>query len=638
MATIGGTPGRRDTALGAGASGGALKRALPRVRRFGGRLYAVLLAILVPLAIVAPLVSAWEDYQRNRNPVWLPVGINIWQSPTGVGVEAPLSQEARASDLRPGDRILAIDGRAVPPSDPASAVRPWLNAKQEGETVRLTVQTGRSPPRDVSLTKRDRHRTEPFEAVGVSWTVAITLPVLGGLLPSLFLVPAALLLLRRRGELVPGLLAVALLLISATTWADVFWRMLGLPLLGARLGSLAWSSLLAAMLLFPSGHLEPRWTRWLAGAIAIWAILDVSFELPGAVVQWTTLLLMGGALFALATRYRRLPQGVERQQLRWAFLGFAFGASCFLAVTVLRSVWEANIHHLSVTIWLNLLVPLIGAAGACIFVSGLIVSLLRYRLYDVDAAISRSAAVAVVTLTLAAVYAGSSELLENSMEARWGRDAGAWPGAMGAALAVLLFVPLNNRIQAWAERRFRKGLASLQRDLPDCVNDLRETARLGELLDEVLERVTDGVRASRGALVICGKLAAAREVGVAEVQRWQDEHRPDETADTLDCAPADALFPMRVKLRVRHGREEPIGWILLGPRPDGSFYGKDEREALAEITDPVARAVQIALRREAREEEALERYRQQNARLDALERKLSEALTRRAETGRPLSS
>lgn len=576
-----------------------------RLRSFGNRLYAALLVILVPLAIVAPLVGAWEDYQRNRSPAWLPIGIEIWQSPSGVGVQTPLSREARASGLRAGDRILAIDGRAVPPSDPASAVRPWLKAKGEAEPVRLTVQTGRGAPREVSLTKRTRHITEPFEAAGVSWTVAITLPVLAGLLPSLFLVPAALLLLRRRGELVPGLLAVALLLISASTWGDVFWRVLGLPLLGARLSSLGWSFLLLAMLLFPRGRLEPRWTRWIAGAMLIWAVLDVSVELPGAVVQWVTLLLMGAALVALATRYRRLESGMERQQLRWAFLGFVFGACCFFAVTVLRSAGGADTQHLSVTIWLNLLVPLIGSAGACIFVGGLIVSLLRYRLYDVDAAISRSAAVAVVTLALAAVYAASSELLENGMEARWGRDAGAWPGAFGAALAVLLFVPLNNRIQAWAERHFRKGLASLQRDLPECVSDMRETARTDELLHEVLARLTDGVRASRGAVLIGGRPAAASEIGGAEVRRWQDENPLDLGAVSLDCVPSDGLFPLRMKLRVKHGREEdPIGWILLGPRPDGSLHGKDERETLAELADPIARAVQIVLTREAQEAEA----------------------------------
>jgi hypothetical protein len=56
-------------------------------------------------------------------------------------------------------------------------------------------------------------------------------------------------------------------------------------------------------------------------------------------------------------------------------------------------------------------------------------------------------------------------------------------------------------------------------------------------------------------------------------------------------------FPVRVPLRVEYQRME-IGALLVGPRPDGSAPGKDEREALAEIADPIARAVRIVRRRE----------------------------------------
>jgi hypothetical protein len=77
----------------------------------------------------------------------------------------------------------------------------------------------------------------------------------------------------------------------------------------------------------------------------------------------------------------------------------------------------------------------------------------------------------------------------------------------------------------------------------------------------------------------------------------------------------------------------PNGWILLGPRPDGSFYGKDEQEALSEIADPVARAVQIVLLREAREAEARraadatrEDMSAMSARISALEAALAGAI------------
>lgn len=57
---------------------------------------------------------------------------------------------------------------------------------------------------------------------------------------------------------------------------------------------------------------------------------------------------------------------------------------------------------------------------------------------------------------------------------------------------------------------------------------------------------------------------------------------------------------MRVPLIVRHENAEPIGWLLVGPRYDESFYSKDEQAVLFGIADPVARALQIAQTRERR--------------------------------------
>jgi acyl-CoA reductase-like NAD-dependent aldehyde dehydrogenase len=61
--------------------------------------------------------------------------------------------------------------------------------------------------------------------------------------------------------------------------------------------------------------------------------------------------------------------------------------------------------------------------------------------------------------------------------------------------------------------------------------------------------------------------------------------------------------------------------LLLGPRPDGSLFGKSECRVIEEIAEPVARAIQVALRRQEREQKFEER-------LQALE-KLVASLARR---------
>jgi hypothetical protein len=59
---------------------------------------------------------------------------------------------------------------------------------------------------------------------------------------------------------------------------------------------------------------------------------------------------------------------------------------------------------------------------------------------------------------------------------------------------------------------------------------------------------------------------------------------------------SDPIFPERVPLRA--DGVEMQGWLLVGPRPDGSPHGKVERAALVEIADLVARALAIARSRQ----------------------------------------
>ena len=67
-----------------------------------------------------------------------------------------------------------------------------------------------------------------------------------------------------------------------------------------------------------------------------------------------------------------------------------------------------------------------------------------------------------------------------------------------------------------------------------------------------------------------------------------------------------ATLPMQTfRSACRFGRRrsdsELIGWLLVGPRPDGSLLSKDEQRALIDVADPITRAIRNVTRREARE-------------------------------------
>jgi hypothetical protein len=215
----------------------------------------------------------------------------------------------------------------------------------------------------------------------------------------------------------------------------------------------------------------------------------------------------------------------------------------------------------------------------------------------------------VLTFGFIALFAGAEKLAEIVGERYFEHSIGISAGAVGAAVAAALIVPLHNRVHRWAERRFQKPLIRLREGLPECVSDLRESASVEQLVAAAMKRVEAGVRSTREAVLLADDgmfvLAGTRNIASSNVEGWRSGWSLHAGEQILDCDRRDPIFPLRVRLCIESGdAPETVGWLLLGPRPDGSFFGKDEREALAHIAGPVARAIHIAQLREQREAEA----------------------------------
>ena len=557
-------------------------RALPRLEGRWLIAFTILWLLALPLAVAMPVYSVVTQVERAGAPVWLPIGLSINSKGEAIVVDAPATREAQAAGVSRGDIVVSIDGHSVYGDERLRHARPILT-RPEGTRFTVALRDPDGRLRTVRLTRRLAHVDEPYRGSGLSARSVPMMGWVGGLLTTAFFVPAAILLFRRRRKSVAALLSLGLLLISAGDFAGFnAWPELGLSdRIGRAVADSGWSALLVVLLAFPSGRFQPNWTVWLVPVVLLWALLSIVGLLLYLASMSVLMVLLAIAVANLALRYRRMEPGTERQQLRWVLFGFAAGTLSFV-IAVLLTILSDTLFagDLRTTAWLQALFFIFGPLGGVLIGSGLLVSLLRYRLYDAEAAISRSAGLALLTLALGAIFAATAQAIEALFELRFGHDAGALPGAVGAGLAVLLITPLHRRIEAWADRRFRKALQHLRRDLPACVDDLRETASMKELLDEVLARVEAGARAVRSAVTLGDKVVAAR--GVAP----------------RAAAPAD--FPLAIPLRVGH-LEAEVGTLLVGPRPDGSRIGKDEREALQEVADPVARAIRIVKAREDRE-------------------------------------
>lgn len=577
-----------------------------------GTVVRILYLIVALAALVVICGSFWfngRDYFGNM-PTAAAYGFRTQTSRGTVSIAGPSSLEAQRSGLARGDRILAIDGRGVDADATEFEVADLLGADGDGR-IEMITRSRDGAVRSHRLTRQKVTSGTIEASTGLPLWLFIALGFTSTQLPLLIWFSASLILARRRPRDPEAMLFAFGFLLMSINVGSAFWIIAHTGISNnpfEDLSNLGACLLLAAIAGFPDGRFPSLWPRVTLALLAVLAVLVVAAPSGTPALSILFLIANIGVVGSVVLRYRREKAGPERQQIKWAVLGFASALLLIFPVQVISTLDLVEGQRQLQFLLDRIVIPL----ALVVMAAGLLVSLLRFRLYDAEAAISRSAGYALLTLMLGAVFAGSAEVIEWFVETNFGGEAGALPGAAAAALAVVLITPLNNRVQAWAERRFQKGLVRLRRDLPEAVADLRETSDLPDLLEDVLGRVADGVRSKWAAVLVGRELVAARNIEAEEAAGWNRGKMPDAGAEALDCDRADPLFPMRLPLRVRHGGGEPVGWILLGPRPDGSFYGSDEREALAEVADPIARAVQIVGLRQ-------ERMREQEERLQALE-------------------
>lgn len=589
-----------------------LPERLPDLKGQWLTLYTMVWAILLPISIAGGVLGAGPFFAMPA--MFTPYGIATEETARGVEVTSVVAPQAQLAGVRVGDLVVAVDGWQVP------RVAGRLEAghrvmKTDGAVTRFTMKRPGGQSYDIRLVRSETQDEQRFSDAGVSWPAARALNVSGAiLLPLLFISAAILLFARRRREAVPALLSLAFLIFGTiVNGGDPFQLGVTFSSIASTIGTLC---LWAALLAFPSGRFEPRWT-----AIPFLLLVPLALIDPdGGAGTLVGGFFMFSCLAALVSRYWRVGEGAERMQLRWAFLGLFVG----LCLTALSLAGDAATEARQAEdprwlVWRYALFQLFGVWGLGVMALGLIVSILRYRLYDADAVIGRSAAYALLTIGFVALFAASQEIIELMGEEYFGRNVGALAGGIGAALAAVAIAPMHARAQRWAERRFQPALNRLRNGLPLLAGDLRETSGVEQIAAATLDALIDGVHTSRAAMIANGAVIEARKIAAPEVEDWWRGWTPT-LHDGMNCDRADPLFPIRMPLEAEgHGR---IGWLLLGARPDGSMIGKTDRDVIEEIAEPVARAVQVALRRDAREAAYRQSFEAIERRLQSIERRI----------------
>lgn len=234
--------------------------------------------------------------------------------------------------------------------------------------------------------------------------------------------------------------------------------------------TVGFGSIILVLLHFPTGRVTTRLLQWLpptvVGLITVviastvlrpvadptladvtnplaMPSLDGVLETATSIAAW--LLAAAGVVTLGFTVVRsRRAMGVERLQRRWFTLSAAVGAGLFATGVLVDAVVSPEASN--PFIYGGFLVGLSGSAAA------IGVAILRYRLYEIDRIISRTATYAVVTAVSIGVYAAVAVV----PAAVLGLETDLLVAAATLAVAAA-FGPVRRRVQGWVDRRFDRA-------------------------------------------------------------------------------------------------------------------------------------------------------------------------------------
>jgi hypothetical protein len=203
--------------------------------------------------------------------------------------------------------------------------------------------------------------------------------------------------------------------------------------------------------LFPNGRFVPRWTRIpaaTAGVLALATLILSASRQFSRLLDLTPVLWLGfvaSGVFAQIYRFVRISTPVERQQTKWPLLSLLSTVVMLVAMVVLLTTGRPNapmtLGGMAVFVLALLFIPV-----------SLGISILRYRLWDVDFFINRSLVYGTLTVLLVALFGLSTFVVSRTFQGFEGGSIVAV--AVSAAAFGAIFKPARRRLQRFIDRRF----------------------------------------------------------------------------------------------------------------------------------------------------------------------------------------
>ena len=355
----------------------------------------------------------------------------------------------------------------------------------------------------------------------------------------------------------------------------------------AVLNSLGLVSFGLFLYLVPDGRFVPRWTRWVALAWLAWQLSKywihrwpMAFEIWSgwlSTVVW--LGALGAVVFSQVYRYRRVSNGVQRQQTKWVVFGITLALTGFLGINLMLEA-VAPVPDSAGAVLATLVGATIIYLGVLLIPLSIGIAILRHHLFDIDLLINRTLVYGALTVSVVGIYVLVVGYLGASFHMAGGQGNLAL-SVLATGLVALLFQPLRNRLQRGVNR-----LMYGERDDPYTV-----LSRLGRRLkmsltpEAVLPTVVTTVREVLKLPYVAIYLKQGHDGNKVVAESASPSLRAEGGRIRVPGMEREGLcVPL-----IHQG--ETLGYIVLGPRAPNEAFSSTDLRLLDDLAPQVGAAV-----------------------------------------------
>ena len=280
------------------------------------------------------------------------------------------------------------------------------------------------------------------------------------------------------------------------------------------------------------------------------------------------LFLILGSMLLLRT-FLRADKPLLRQQLKWIIWGLGLAGLPFALLYLIPYISNLEITPIMETVAYTPLILIPFSFGY---------SIIRYRLMDVDVIMRRSFVHAMASLAVAAIYMAMLLGVGDLVRFIWATaDLNSWRTRVvvvaGMLVVAMLFAPIKNKLQEWAERWFYGERYTLRTGLQDFGRTLAQTTALPQLLDSLVRRLSDMLSVRKVAIFIEneGEPSGFRLAHCSGIDG--DIELPDDVKQIIRVRSLGRGFIVANDLRNGHDRlSDAYGLEAVGRAQEELFY------------------------------------------------------------------